>query len=145
MTYATVANMIERFGELEMIRLSMPDDRTAETVNGAKIEVGLADAGALIDDYLRKRYQVPVATPPESLVRATCVLARYDLAQGEHTEPTEQMRLARKEVIGWLEALASGAVQIDAPASGSAVAGNAGGARASDRGRTFSDDSLRGW
>jgi len=142
--YATVANMIDRFGELEMIRLSKPDDRTAEEVDAAKIEVALADGSALIDDYLRKRYQVPVATPPESLVRANCVLARYDLAQGERTEPTEQMRLARKEVIGLLEALANGSVTIDAPASG-ATSGGASGARTSDRCRPFSDDSLRGW
>ncbi|WP_026379366.1 gp436 family protein [Afifella pfennigii] len=142
--YASVANMIERFGELEMIRLSKPDDRTAETVDEAKIGVALADGAALIDDYLRKRYVVPVAQPPESVVRANCVLARYDLAQGERTEPTEQMRLARKEVIEWLQALAGGAVTIDAPAAG-VGSGGAGGARTSDRGRPFSDDNLRGW
>ena len=143
--YATVANMIERFGELEMIRLSVQDDRTAEAVNAAKIEVALADGGALIDDYLRKRYEVPVASAPASLVRANCVLARYDLAQGERTNPTEEMRLARKEVIAWLEGLSNGAVTIDAPASGQGIGGGAGGARTSDRGRTFSDRSLRGW
>ena len=143
--YAAVANMIERFGELEMIRLSMPDDRTAETVNAAKIEVALADGGALIDDYLRKRYRVPVATPPASLVRANCILARYDLAQGERTNPSEEMRLARKEVIGWLEKLASGEVEIDAPASGDGIGGSASGARTSDRCGAFSDRSLRGW
>lgn len=142
--YATVANMIERFGELEMIRLSKPDDRTAEEVDAAKIEVAIADGSALINDYLRKRYLVPVASPPDSVVRANCVLARYDLAQGEHTEPTEQMRLARKEVIGWLEGLASGAVTIDAPASGN-MSGGASGARTSDRCGPFTDDSLRGW
>ena len=143
--YASVANMIERFGELEMIRLSMPDDRTAETVNGAKIEVALADGGALIDDYLRKRYRVPVASPPASLTRANCILARYDLAQGERTNPSEEMRLARKEVIRWLEDLAKGEVEIDAPASGEGVGGGASGARTSDRGRAFDDRSLRGW
>lgn len=142
--YATVANMIERFGELEMIRLSRPDDRTAETVEEAKIEVALADGAALINDYLRKRYQVPVEQPPESVVRANCILARYDLAQGERIEPTEQMRLARKEVIDWLEGLSEGKVTLDAPASGSGSSA-ASGARASDRCRAFSGDSLKGW
>lgn len=142
--YATVANMIERFGELEMIRLSQPADRTAEAVDAAKIEVALADGTALINDYLRKRYQVPVASPPDSLVRANCILARYDLYQGEALDPIEQARLARKEVIGWLEGLASGAVTIDAPASGT-MAGGASGARTSDRCAPFTDDSLRGW
>lgn len=142
--YATVAHMIERFGELEMIRLTRPDDRTAETVDEAPIEVALSDGAALIDDYLRKRYRVPVASPPASLVRANCVLARYDLHQGEAIEPTEQVRLARKEVIGWLEGLAAGTVTIDAPASGD-LSGGASGARASDRWPAFTNDSLKDW
>lgn len=145
MSYATVTDMIDRFGLTEMIRLSEKEDRTATVVNAAKIEVALADGGALIDDYLRKRYLVPVATPPSSLTRANCVLARYDLAQGERTDPTEEQRLARKEVIRWLEGLASGAVQIDAQAAGQGLGGGASGARSSDRGQPFSDDNLAGW
>jgi len=90
--YATVAQMIERFGETEMIRLSEQEDRTAIVVNSAKITTALDDATALADTYLRARYTLPVATPPLDLVRAICILARFDLAQGERTEPTEQMR-----------------------------------------------------
>lgn len=143
--YATVANMIERFGLTEMVRLSRPEDRTATTVDEVKIEIALADAGALINDYLRGRHEVPLASPPESVVRAACVLARYDAAQGERVEPTEQMRLARKEIIGWLEGIAAGRITIDAPGIGGGSSPASSGARVQDRCRPFSDDALRGW
>lgn len=143
MAYASVQDMIDRFGETEMIRLSQPEDRTAETVLAAKVEVAIADACALVDDYLRGLYLVPVASPPESVVRAVCVLARYDLARGERTDPTEPMRLDRKEVIAWLEGIAEGRIKIDAPAAGSPGAGH--GARVSDRCDVFNDRNLRGW
>lgn len=143
MAYATVQAMVDRFGETEMIRLSRPEDRAATTVLAAKVELAVADASALIDDYLRARYLTPIATPPESVVRAACVLARYDLAKGERTEPTEQMRLDRKEVIAWLEGVSAGRVHLDAPPAGQA--GGSGGARISDRPAAFSNSSLRGW
>lgn len=144
MSYASVADMVARFGETEMIRLSQPEDRTAETVLAAKVELALADATGLIDDYLRARYAVPLASIPDSVVRAACVLARYDLAKGERTEPTEQMRLDRKEVISWLQGIAGGDVNIAAPVAASASDGSSG-ARASDRPAIFDDRELRHW
>lgn len=141
--YASVANMVERFGNTEMIRLSMPEDRETETLDPAKIEVALIDATALIDGYLRGRYKVPLATVPMDVVRAACILARYDLAKGERVEPTEQMRLERKEVILWLENIAKGLITIEAVAAGSF--GKSNGPRFSGRPATFSDQSLKGW
>lgn len=146
MPYASVQSMVDRFGETEMLRLSQPEDRTAETIVAAKVELSIADASAVIDDYLRGRYAVPLASPPDSIVRAACVLARYDLAKGDVTEPTEQMRLDRKDVLAFLAALAAGDISIDAPAAtGPTNGGNGGGARISDRDRAFSNDSLRNW
>lgn len=145
MPYATVQSMTDRFGETEIIRLSRPEDREATTLLAAKVELAIADASALIDDYARKHYRVPIAAPPDSIVRATCVLARYDLAKGERTEPTEQMRLDRKEVIAWLEDIAAGKVKLDAPAVSTPGSGGASGARVSDRPGAFSDKSLGGW
>lgn len=145
MSYAVVDDMVARFGETEVLRLSQPEDRTSETIVASKVELAIADGSALIDDYLRGRYLVPVAVAPDSLVRATCILARYDLAKGERVEPTEQMRLDRKEVIGWLEGIAAGRINIDvAPAVGP-VDAERGGARVSDRASAFDNYSLRDW
>lgn len=129
--YATVADMVSRYGETEVLRFSAGDGPLPEAIVPARIEQAIADASALIDSYLRGAYVVPLAAPPTDLVRATCVLARYDLAQGGDREPTEQMRLARKEVIEWLRALADGTVSLE----GVAPIAPAGGARTSDRER----------
>ena len=142
MSYATVQDMVDRFGATEMLRLSQPEDRTAETIVTAKVELAVADASALIDDYLRERYAVPLASPPASIVRAACALARYDLAKGERTFPTEQMEADRKDVVAWLASIAKGLVSIDAPGK---TAGGGAGPRFEDREPAFSDRSLRGW
>ncbi|KNY13610.1 hypothetical protein AKG11_28145 [Shinella sp. SUS2] len=142
--YATVADMIARFGETQMIRLSRPEDRTAETVDVDKVMTALADATGVINGYVRGRYLVPIAVPPVEIVRATCTLARYDLAQGEHTDPSEEMGKGRKEVISWLENIAKELVHLDLPAAAPAGPAVGSGPRMSDRPRVFTDETLRG-
>lgn len=142
--YATVTAMIDRFGETQMIRLSRPEDRAAETVDVVKIETALSDASALIDGYIRGRYLAPIATPPAEIIRAACILARYDLAQGEHTDPSEEMSKGRKDVIAWLENIAKELVNLDVPVAEPAGPAVGSGPRMSDRPRIFDDYSLRG-
>jgi phage gp36-like protein len=144
MPYATAEDMLARFGEVEMTRLTAAEGELDAGVVAAKVETALREATGLIDSYLRRRYAVPLAAPvPPEIVRACCVLARYDLAHGEQREPSEQMRLARREVVEWLAALADGKAVLDGavPAAGASGAG----AMASDRARAFSPESLRGW
>ncbi|MBB4955560.1 phage gp36-like protein [Agrobacterium vitis] len=144
--YATVSNMIARFGETHLIRLSRPEDRTAETVDEDKVNTALADASALIDGYIRGRYFVPIAVPPDEVIRATCVLARYDLAQGEHMDPSDEMAKARKDVIAWLENISRELVNLDVPAArptGTNAVGS--GPRVSDRPRIVTHETLRGF
>jgi phage gp36-like protein len=137
--------MTARFGETQMIRLSQPEDRTAETVDEVKVNTALADATSLIDGYVRGRYLVPIAAPPKEIVRATCILARYDLAQGEATDPSEEMAKSRKDVISWLENIAKELINLDVPTALSTGAAVGTGPRMSDRERIMSLDSLRGF
>lgn len=145
--YATAHDMIDRFGETEMIRLSCPEDRTAETVDADRIETALTDASALIDSYLRNHYALPVQpSVPKPLIRAACILARHDLSQGARMEPTEQMGKDRADTIKWLERIAANQVSLEIDrrnASGHTATGP--GARATDRQPTFSADELGRW
>jgi phage gp36-like protein len=144
MPYATLADMNEMFGEPEMIRLTAPDGELDGPVVEEKVDRAIGDATDLIESYLRRRYVVPLTAPVPAAIRRACGhLARFDLAHGDQKEPTEQMRLSRKETIDWLKALASG----DAELPGAVPLGGASGAGAmvSDRDRAFSDASLRGW
>lgn len=142
--YATVADMIARFGETQIIRLSRPEDRTAETVDEDKVNIALTDATGVINGYVRGRYLVPIAVPPEEIIRATCILARYDLAQGEHTDPSEEMGKGRKDIITWLENIAKELVHLDLPSAAPVGPAVGSGPRMSDRPRIFTDESLRG-
>lgn len=143
--YATVSDMIARFGETQIIRLSRPEDRTAETVDEVKVTTALEDASVLIDGYIRGRYFVPIAAPPKDIVRATCILARYDLAQGEHTDPSDEMSKGRKEIVSWLENIAKELINLDIPAAASAGPAVGSGPRMSDRPRIMSLDTLKGF
>lgn len=141
--YATVDQMIERFGDTEMIRLSEPEDRTALTWNVAKIEIALSDASVTADSYLRARYALPVANPPKDLVRHICILARYDLAQGSNISPSDEMTEGRKDTIAWFKMVAGNKINIDAPSlSGTTNASH--GAKTSDRTQKFSASDLAG-
>lgn len=113
MAYAVVRDMIDRFGQTEMVRLTTPADQDLDGVVMPVAEAKLDDASALIDSYVGKRYRVPMDVAPQVIVRAACILARYDLATGEQREPTEQMRLQRQETIAWLRDIANGNVVLE--------------------------------
>lgn len=136
MPYATITDMILKFGAIEMRRLSSADGDLPDHVEAPRIEDALSAASVQIDSYLRKRYPLPLPAPPSELNRAACVLARYDLATGGDRSPSEEMRLARKEVIGWLEAIADGRVEL-AGAEAIGTSGTGSGARVSDRPAAF--------
>ncbi|MBB3963488.1 gp436 family protein [Rhizobium metallidurans] len=143
--YATVSDMIARFGLTQIIRLSRPEDRTAETVDDDKVLTAIADATSLVNGYIRGRYLVPIASPPDEIVRATCIIARYDLAQGEHTDPSEEMSKGRKDVVTWLENIAKELINLDVPVAAPAGPAVGSGPRMSDRPRIMSHDTLRGF
>lgn len=134
MVYATVEDMVDRYGQVELIRLTTPADEDMETVRRDPIERALTEASALIDTYLRKRYRVPTDIAPDEVRRAACVLARYDLYTGEQREPTEQVRLARKETLEWLKLVADGEALLDLE---DITAGDSSFAQVSVRGQDF--------
>lgn len=140
--YATVGDMIARFGEVEMIRLSAPEGQLDGLVDEAAVTLALTDASAVIDSYLRSRHAVPLAAPvPAEIARACRILARYELAQGEQKAPTDQMKTARGEVMTWLRDIADGKVELGVP---EAVVDTSGQARATDRDAAFTGGALMG-
>ncbi len=113
MSYATPQDMIDRFGNVELIRLTTPSDQDMDVVNEDAVQRALDEASAQIDTYLRKRYQVPLDLTTPEIRRACCMMARYDLSMGDNREPSEQVRLAFKQVIDWLQLIAKGDVLLD--------------------------------
>ncbi|MCL7422522.1 MAG: DUF1320 family protein [Methylobacter sp.] len=76
MPYCTKQDLIDRFGEAELIQLT--DRANLGVINDTVLDQAISDAGAEIDGYLSK-YSLPLATVPTVLVRGCCDIARYYL------------------------------------------------------------------
>lgn len=113
MAYATVQDMIGRFGEIEMLRLSSVDGVLPDVVNPVPVEQALADADGIVDSYLRKRYSVPLSPVPQVITRASCILARYDLSVGGDREPADQVKADRRDIVAWLTQLSNGTATLE--------------------------------
>ena len=143
--YGTVDAMVSRFGLAQIVRLSKPGDRNATEPDAAKVLSALSDASSIIDGFLRGRYVVPLATPLPEIIRAACILARYDLAQSEGVDPSSEMAVTRKEIMDWLKLVSSGDVLLAAESAASLQPSyNDFGGRHSDREAVMSYDTLRG-
>lgn len=77
MAYATAQDLIDRFGEDELVQLT--DRALTGGYDAAVVNAALADAGALVEGYLAGRYRVPVAPVPPLLRRLACDIARHVL------------------------------------------------------------------
>ena len=113
MAYATSDDMVARYGQTEMIRLSTPFGQDMLWVVTDPINTALDDASSVVDTYLRRRYAVPLQAAPPEIRRACQLLARYDLYQGEQKSPTEQVIKDRDETLAWLRAVSRGDVVLD--------------------------------
>lgn len=109
MAYAAVADMVARFGDLEVMQIT---DRNQDGLIDEDVAlVALEDATAEIDAYLG-RFKRPFAETPPVLVCLCCDIARYRLTAASGVLITEEIRNRYKiDVLDLLRALAKGEVQ----------------------------------
>ncbi len=79
MTYATVQDLIDRYGEREMIQLTDIDEPRTDAVVSARAQRALDDAAAEVDGYLAGLYALPLSPVPGTLRRVAIDIARYHL------------------------------------------------------------------
>jgi len=138
MTYATQADLVDRFGETELAqRTNRVDGLTIDT---AVLGRALADADAEIDGYLAARYTLPLASAPVVLTRLAADIARYRLYDDGTPEAVRQRY---EDAVSLLKRLSSGDVQLAGMAS-VAVAG-VDTAYHAFAPRQITDDSVRGF
>lgn len=163
MHYATVQDMIDRFGERELIQLTDPE---IVAVQAARAERALGDAQALVDGYLGRVYRLPLAgcakpapvpgdpgavqlVPPPQLTRITCDVARYYLY--DDIAPEHEVYIRYKAADRELGLVAEGRAVLSCPWGGTPgplVAGDAPGDAEVHYGfsaRQITDDSTRGF
>ena len=137
MTYATPQDLIDRFGEAEMLAIADRDGDDA--VDTAVVETALADAGDLIDSYIGRRYALPLSATPGQLVSAACDIARWKL----YTDaPHERVEAAYKAAVAWLKDVGAGRADLDAEGV-APTADSAGAPVYAGASRVFSHDTLK--
>jgi len=107
MTYATQQNMIDRFGQQELIELT--DRGNTGAIDATVLGQALADTDAEINAYLVSRYTLPLANIPPVLTRFAADIARYMLYD---TRATEQVKDRYDAAVKFLQAVAKGAVSL---------------------------------
>lgn len=118
MPYAGVIDLLERFGESEVIQLT---DRAAPLTGDVVEDVAekaLADASAEIDSYIGVVYTLPLPSVPDVLLRVCCDIVRYRLYDDK---ATDEVSRRYKEAVRWLEQIAQGKVSLgfsDTPPTG---------------------------
>jgi phage gp36-like protein len=113
MAYATVTDMISRFGAEELIRISTPAGQDMDGVVNQVVDAALEDASALMDSYIRRRYQTPLDVPPPEIVACCCNMGRFNLATGDGKTCSDEVKARNDRAERWLHAIAKGDVRLD--------------------------------
>jgi phage gp36-like protein len=108
--YATIGDLVKRFGEQEIIQLTDRDNNTG-TVDKVRAARALRDAVSLIHGYLAKRYTLPLNPVPSLATRWTCDLARWFLQP--HDAP-EQVKANYERTLAELREAATGELDLGA-------------------------------
>jgi len=141
MTYAVKQDLIERFGEQELIQLTDRATIPATTINDVVVGRALGDADGVIDGYIGKQYALPLSVVPPVLTKTAADIARYFL-HGEAADKDSIVTRNYNNAIAWLKDVAKGLVSID---DGGQVPDQAGGGaiRANPSTRVFRRSTLR--
>lgn len=109
MSYATQSDMVNRFGDREVIMLT--DRARLGVIDTSVLGYALDQADAEIDPYLAGHYQLPLASIPRLLVGFACDIARYRLSAGA-TNDTEEVRNRYLEATKFLNRIANREVSL---------------------------------
>lgn len=112
--YATIDDMIDRFGVEEIEALAPSKDGNGE-VNTKEVEVALLDASDVINSYLAGKYALPLSIVPSQLKRICCLLARYNLYKSVKPDDIEK---DYENSIYYLKDVAKGIVVFEHSATG---------------------------
>lgn len=121
MTYATQQNMIDRFGQPELIELT--DRASLGSIDTTVLNGALTDADGEVNGYLATRYTLPLAPVPVVLTRLACDIARYFLYEDR---ATEAVRTRYQDAIKFLRGVSDGTITLGVDATNGAPAESGG-------------------
>lgn len=107
MGYCTLQDLIDRFGEQELLHLS--PNEAGDAIAPDKVTRAIDDATGEINGYVAAGgYPVPLAPVPAIVVAYCADIARYRL----HTHAPDQVSKRYDDAIKFLRAVSSGQVQL---------------------------------
>jgi len=141
MAYATQAQLIDRFGEDFLIRLTDRAEPATGAIDANVVARAIADTDAMIDGYIAGRYALPLAENPPLVIDLAQVIAIYKL----HVyEPDQKIRADYEDAMRQLREIAGGTIKL--PVAGLDPEGAGGtGVRVTDRERPMTEDNLKGF
>lgn len=140
MTYATLANLTDRFSEAMLVSLTDRGEFATGTVDVTVVNRALADTDAVIDGYLARRYALPLSVSQPLLTDIAGAIAIWKL----HTsEPDPKIESDYKAAIAMLKDISTGVIAltaagIEAPSTGGT------GVQFTDRDRNMTQDNMTG-
>lgn len=151
MAYCTVQEVLDML-KADMVNVIIGDDYIEDEAERTKAITPLAeeaidDAGAEIDGYLAKRYDLPFAKTPKVINKFAKDIALYNLVsrKGIDEGDREKTYLTRyNAAIAYLTKVAEGLVDIGISDSSSEENARNGFSMKSSS-RIFTRDSMRGW
>jgi phage gp36-like protein len=113
MAYATSDDLIARYSLASLLTVAPQADDTTQ-LDSAAVALALADAEAMVDVNVRRRYSVPLSPVPTEIVAATCAIARYGL-YGNSTNIPDQVKAGFDNVMALLRSIRDGDANLDCP------------------------------
>lgn len=108
MAYCTQADLIERFGENELLAIAR--DETGTAIDAAVVERACEDASGEIDGYVSAAgYPVPLVPVPRIVIANACDIARYRLYD-EHA--SDQVQKRYDDAVKFLRSVSRGDVRL---------------------------------
>lgn len=110
MPYCTVQDLIAKYGEDAIVRLSDRTNKPPTTIDQTIVNDAIADADAEINMYLQTRYKLPLAETPRPILRASVILAYANLNPKQPKEAPELVQADKQRAL--LDKLAKGTVTL---------------------------------
>lgn len=141
MSYASLAQLIDRFGERMLVQLTDRESPPTAEVVEAVVDQALADTDAVIDGYLGGRYALPLATVVPLLVDLALAIAIYKL---HPYKPDPKIEKDYDGALRMLRDIANGTIRLSAAGLEPEARGDAG-VQTNDRERPFTDENMKGF
>lgn len=141
MTYTTLDQLTDRYGEGMLVSLTDRGEVATGAVDLDTVNQAIADADAMIDGYLKGRYQLPLAEAPAQVSALSRAITIWNL---HIYDAPEKIAADFKDAVRQLKEISQGVITLDVAGVEPKTSGSQG-VLTTDRERPFTGQSLKGF